>query len=103
MKFQEGQSGNPNGRPKGSKDKATKALRERLEMLIDEIKFDQLVKDINSLKPKERIDAFLGLAEFVLPKLNRVTLAGDPEKPIDIHSARRALIDKLSALPDNEN
>jgi len=96
MPFKPGQSGNPNGKPKGIKNKKSDEVRGMFQKLIDTIGFDQLAEDIKELKPKERIDVLLGLSEFVIPKLNRTTLSGDKDNPLTIEDARRALIEKLT-------
>ena len=43
MAFKKGKSGNPQGRPKGSKGKAPAALLERVKLLVDD-NMDQLKK-----------------------------------------------------------
>lgn len=64
---------NRSGRPKGSSNKSTAQVRDRFQLLIDD-NLDQLGDDLKALKPKERIDAILGLARFVMPQLASVTL-----------------------------
>jgi hypothetical protein len=71
MKFKKGQSGNPKGRPKGAKDKATADLRERVGQLLDD-EFDQIKADLSELSPKERVNAWIKLLDFTLPRLQRV-------------------------------
>ena len=85
------------GRKKGTPNKDTKALRERIEALLDD-QWHQLLQDIKQLKPKERVDMVIRLLEYALPKLHRSEiretstveemLAMTPEQ-------RRARIDEL--------
>jgi len=70
MPFKKGKSGNPDGRPRGIKNKATSELRDRIKILM-ESEMDNLEATLKDLPAKERIDAFLKLAEFILPKLQR--------------------------------
>jgi hypothetical protein len=56
------------GRPKGAKDKATKEVRERFQMILDD-NIGQLQNDLNKLKPNERVKLVLELAQYCLPKL----------------------------------
>lgn len=65
------------GRKTGSVNKTTKEVRERFQLLIEN-NLDQLETDLKALKPKERIDAILGLARFVMPQLATVTLENSP-------------------------
>ena len=73
-KFEKGKSGNPNGRPKGSQNKATAKVRDAVGKLVEGL-LPTLENDLAQLEPKERVRAFVALAEYVLPKLNRTELA----------------------------
>jgi len=59
------------GRRKGSKNKVTQEIRERFQALIEN-NMDKIQMDLYSMKPKERVDALLQLAQYVLPKLQTV-------------------------------
>lgn len=71
MAFKKGQSGNPNGRPRGAKNKATNELREWVERLIND-NLDTITNDIKELEPKERAKFFLALFNYTLPKQQSV-------------------------------
>lgn len=73
--------GNP-GRPKGAANKSTEALRERVEQLLSD-QFDQVLEDMATLSPKERISAYIQLLEYALPKLARTesTVTNIPVNP----------------------
>lgn len=64
-------SPNPAGRPKGASNKEVKELRERVKQLLDST-FDQVVEDMAELEPKERIQAYIKLLEFALPRLKSI-------------------------------
>ena len=68
MPFSKGISGNPNGRPKGSTNNNIKDLRERIKLLLD-AQFEQIITDLKDLEPRERINAYIKLIEYVVPKL----------------------------------
>ena len=70
------------GREAGTPNKVTTALRERVDLLIDN-NFERLQDDIDSLEPKERVDAILKLLEFTLPKLQRVDMETVEKKNIE--------------------
>ncbi len=56
------------GRPKGSRNKATTEIRDKFQELI-ESNYEQLEKDLKSLRASERVKALIDLAKFVLPTL----------------------------------
>lgn len=81
-----GVSANPNGRPKGSKNKTTEAIRDAYQDLIEgnlaniTTWLEKVAKD----DPSKALDFMLRLSPFVLPKLqaNDITSAGEPFKII---------------------
>lgn len=80
MKYEKGQSGNPKGRPKGSKNKAQQSLLERVQNLIDD-NLELVEKDLksNKLKPADRIKAITALMQYVLPKQQSVNIENQIE------------------------
>jgi hypothetical protein len=67
------------GKPKGAISKHNKEIRERFKMLIDD-NIDTLQKDIEKLNSKDRIDAILNLASFVVPKLKATEHRAEEEE-----------------------
>ena len=59
---------NNEGRPKGSKNKATAEVREAFKKLVED-NLDKLQHDLTELEPKDRINAILALSKFILPQL----------------------------------
>tara|TARA_R100000734_G_C3302889_1_gene93411 strand:+ start:340 stop:621 length:282 start_codon:yes stop_codon:yes gene_type:complete len=59
---------NRKGRPKGSSNKATNEIRQKFQDLI-ESNYDQLEKDLKTLRASERVKAIIDLAKFILPTL----------------------------------
>ena len=59
---------NKSGRPKGSRNKATNDIRQKFQDLI-ESNYEQLEKDLQTLRASERVKAIIDLAQFILPTL----------------------------------
>ena len=57
-------------------------MRERLEILLSD-EWQQIKEDFKELTPKERIEAYIKLMEYSIPKLNRTELKAD-DKIIEI-------------------
>lgn len=96
MAFHKGKSGNPNGRPTGIKNKATADLRQQINLLLEE-QFGQVQTDLLNLEPKDRVNAWLRLLEFAVPKLQR------SETVIDLSKMTDAEIDTLLERALNQN
>lgn len=77
--FKPGESGNPNGRPKGSKNKQTAAIRDAYQRLT-ESNLENMTQWINQVaadNPKEAFELMIKLSEYVIPKLARTEVTGN--------------------------
>lgn len=84
MAFKKGQSGNPDGRPKGAKDKVTSNLRKWIDEFLSNNR-SQIESDIAELSPSERVKFFLSLMNYVLPKRQAVGVLDDmAQNPLDL-------------------
>lgn len=79
MAFKKGQSGNPSGKPKGTKNKTSELLRGKISQFI-EMEFKAIQKDFKKLSPKDRAKLFIDLVPFVVPKLQSVSMDLNLEK-----------------------
>lgn len=82
MPYQPGQSGNPNGRPKGSMNLYTKKTKEAFGLLL-EGNLDNLstwLEAVAADDPKEALKIIMALSERFVPKLSQQQLTdGDGE------------------------
>ncbi|MGD9930250.1 MAG: DUF5681 domain-containing protein [Mangrovibacterium sp.] len=90
MAFKKGQSGNPGGRPPGTKDKATKEIREKIsDILEDHFTPDKISEDLEAMEPKDRLTFLTKLLEYAVPKLKQTDIAAEvinrtPDPPVII-------------------
>jgi Family of unknown function (DUF5681) len=75
MTFKVGPSGNPNGRPKGSKNKQTLAVTELLEALgCDPIEGMAMIAMDEKADPTLRAQIYKELAQYIAPKRKAVEM-----------------------------
>jgi hypothetical protein len=68
MGLKKGMTNNPDGRPKGSKNKSSETIREMVSTLIT-VNWKQIKLDIKELPPFERLAYIEKLLQYVTPKL----------------------------------
>lgn len=90
MGLRAGQTNNPNGRPKGVGNKLNNDLKARIAQIIEN-GFETIEADIQALEPKDRVNAYLKLTEYLVPKLRSIS--------VDTEEKERA--EKPSWLIDN--
>ncbi|WP_373521068.1 DUF5681 domain-containing protein [Aquiflexum sp.] len=90
MGLKKGQTNNPNGRPKGSKNKINEEIREKIQSLFDG-NFDKIQSDIEKLDPKNRLKFLTDLMPYLVPKLQTTTYTNE----IDWENIPEEKIDKL--------
>ncbi len=71
MRYKQGQSGNPKGRPKGSKNKSTAEMKEWLGLFLAEHR-DELNEVWKELDPSDKYRYFVALMSFNIPKQQAV-------------------------------
>jgi len=69
-KFLPGQR--PAGRKKGTENKISNDVKEKLQQLMDSYPIEQMNDDLMKLEPGERLRIVVSLLDFFMPKLNRV-------------------------------
>ncbi|OGO93544.1 MAG: hypothetical protein A3F10_05835 [Coxiella sp. RIFCSPHIGHO2_12_FULL_42_15] len=88
-KFIKGQSGNPKGRPNGSKNKKIQHIQEYISSVLEKMDFCAFHKLIELAKYSNdqtiQLTAAKEIAQYLAPKLRSVTLTGDTENPVSFH------------------
>ena len=82
MGLRKGQTNNPGGRPKGTPNKVTIALRSRINDFLTD-NWENLQNDFDKLEPKERLQFYEKLLQYGLPRLQNTQLTTDFEKLTD--------------------
>ena len=74
MPFKKGQSGNPNGRPKGSPNTDTSLVKEVYIQIINSNleNVNDWIEEVGRTNPLQAIKLILKMSDYVLPKLSRV-------------------------------
>ncbi len=67
------------GRPKGAGNKMTSDRKERIAEVLAKLE-ETLLEDISTMKPKEKIQLWVDLQEFIQPKLQRVAVDLEPSE-----------------------
>ena len=76
--FKPGQSGNPAGRPKGSKNKITEEIRAAFQMVLENRlpDLERLLMQVAHEDPAKAIELMLKLSNRFLPELSRQEITG---------------------------
>ena len=73
-----GKTNNPNGRPAGSKNKATADIRQRISDFINN-KWESIEAKFEELEAKEKLQFFEKMLQYAIPKLQGVSLKSEEE------------------------
>lgn len=93
MAFRKGESGNPEGRPKGAKNRATHELRQWIGDFLTE-KFPELKQGFEQLEPYQQWSIVEKLLQYSVPKMQSVSVEAMVE------AETRALADLMVKAPE---
>jgi len=83
--LKKGQSGNPNGRPKGAVNKTTAELKDLLVKVVGN-QMENWEKDLEKIRktnPEEAIRLTAKLIDYVLPKQTKIDLEGELKHKVE--------------------
>lgn len=93
MPFKKGKS-KTGGREKGVVNKTTLTIKEKFAQLLEGYSIELMTKDLKSVEPAERLRIVTGLAEFIVPKLQRSEVKNEDGNNITIRVIRDGSSDK---------
>lgn len=82
------------GREKGVVNKTTLTIKEKFAQLLEGYSIELMTKDLKSVEPAERLRIVTGLAEFIVPKLQRSEVKNEDGNNITIRVIRDGSSDK---------
>jgi len=80
--MKKGKTNNPNGRPKGAKNKVTAPLREMITDFLND-NFDEVQSEFMNLDPKDKLKVYTDLLQYAVPKLRSVEVKDEFDKLTD--------------------
>lgn len=76
------------GSRKGKPNKSVAPIREKFQQLLDGYTIELMLKDLKGLEGGERLRIVSGLAEFIIPKMNRTEVKNDDGNQITLKIIR---------------
>lgn len=94
MPFTKGQSGNPQGRKRGTPNKNTIELREVIKSIItSNFNKTRISRDLKELGTKQRLDYLLRLMEYIVPKPK--SIEPEDEKPLTMEDRYQSVLEHI--------
>ena len=104
-RYKKGESGNPNGRPKGAVARTTKEMKEALQFIIDNNLY-RLQEDLDRMSPGVRWGVLEKLKKYVIPTMSQTKVdaevSGDIKIKIVYEDELGKEEDDMNNLDDND-
>lgn len=94
-----GHTGNPNGRPKGTPNRATAEIRAFILDVLSKNR-TQIKKDLKAVEPNQRLQFYEKLLQYAVPKQTQTAVQIDERLTDD---QINMIINQLAENLDNEN
>lgn len=82
-RYKKGESGNPNGRPKGAVARTTREMKEALQLIIDNNLY-RLQEDLDKMSPGIRWTVLEKLKKYVIPTMSQTKIDAEVSGDINI-------------------
>ena len=99
MGLPKNRTNNPNGRPKGSKNKSSEAIRKAVIDLLER-NIEELQKDFKFLNHRDKLKVIIALLPYALPKLQATAYNIDSDSQEAIASAFERIFPEEIGLND---
>lgn len=106
MPIKKGQVLNPGGRPKGSLNKNTTAIRDMWHKIITDNKSEienKVAEMLRGEKASKSLELFIQMSAYFIPKLSAQNISLDSDQPINIILPANPKDKKQKDMPDNKN
>lgn len=100
MGLRKGQTNNPKGRPKGSVNRKTTELKDRVKNFLQE-NWTDFEEDFKKIEPKDRVQFFEKLLKYVIPINGTTSLSIDYKNMTD--DQLDLIIKKLTNVTDEKD
>ena len=102
MGLPKGKTNNPNGRPKGSGNKAVERLRQWVEDFTDR-NSETIQEEFDNLESKDRVKYFLDMMQFVVPKVSSVQMKVENKEQPLFNTKPKHDINKISVQSNDSD
>src|SRR5688572_9068861 len=94
--FKPGQSGNPAGRPKGSKNTFTMKQKKVLKKILGEfLSVENLSNDLKAMSPKDRVAAVSNYLKYFLTTSKQINTVHDANVNVSIQYEKKKDINRI--------